>query len=254
MEPTSATPIRISVVIPAYNEVGYLPRLLDTIDAARDRYEGGKETVEVIVADNASTDRTAQIAGECGCRVVRVEKRAIGAVRNGGAAVARGDILAFVDADFRIHPETFNAIDGAVATGKVAVGATGMVYERMSLGLWLSWALSIVASRLTATDMGVIFCRREDFEAIGGYCEEKLYFEDIQFLTDLKRLGRPEGRKLVRCTTAKAICSMRKWDERGDWDLIKGILKHAYYFALPARARRARMEKFAKEYWYDDPR
>ncbi len=254
MELASTTPIRISVVIPAYNEADYLPRLLDTIDAARDRYEGGKETVEVIVADNVSTDATAQVAGDRGCRVVRVEKRVIGAVRNGGAAVARGDIFAFVDADYQIHLETFNAIDAALATGRLAVGATGMVYERMSLGLWFSWGLFIVASRLTATDMGLTFCRREDFEAIGGYCEKKLYFEDVQFLTDLKKLGRPEGRKLVRCTAAKAIFSMRKWDERGDWDLMKNILCHAYYFVLPPRVRRARMEKFAKEYWYDDPR
>ncbi len=52
-------PIRISLVIPAWNEERYLPRLLDSVDAARARYRGGADRIEVIVADNASTDRTA---------------------------------------------------------------------------------------------------------------------------------------------------------------------------------------------------
>ncbi len=99
---------RFSLVIPAYNEEQYLPRLLDSIDIARDRYRQGRDAIEVIVANNASTDRTAEIATARGCSVVFVEKRAIAAARNGGARFARGEILAFIDADSAIHPETFN--------------------------------------------------------------------------------------------------------------------------------------------------
>jgi glycosyltransferase involved in cell wall biosynthesis len=68
-------------VIPAYNEEAYLPRLLDTIDEARLRSGGVSESIELIVADNRSTDATAQIAADRGCIVVTVERRAIGAVR-----------------------------------------------------------------------------------------------------------------------------------------------------------------------------
>ena len=50
---------RISLVIPAYNEERLLPRLLDTVDAARRRFAGA---VEVIVADNMSSDGTASAA------------------------------------------------------------------------------------------------------------------------------------------------------------------------------------------------
>jgi len=49
------SPPRISLVIPAYNEEKYLPRLLDSVDAARARF-AGRGDVEVIVADNVSTD------------------------------------------------------------------------------------------------------------------------------------------------------------------------------------------------------
>lgn len=81
---------RFSLVIPAFNEARYLPRLLDSVDQARHAYRGGPAEVEVIVADNMSTDDTAAIAAARGCKVTSVTKRVIGAVRNGGAAVATG--------------------------------------------------------------------------------------------------------------------------------------------------------------------
>jgi len=106
----------MSLVIPAHKEETYRPRLLDSVELARGRYRLGADAVGVIVADNASTDETADIARSWGCRVVYVKRRRIAAARNGGAAVARGDVLAFVDADSRIHPETFNALDDALGS------------------------------------------------------------------------------------------------------------------------------------------
>ena len=74
MQPLEVETPHISLIIPAYNEAELLPRLLDSVDTARAAYGG---TVEVIVADNASTDETAEIALQRGCRVARVEKRSI---------------------------------------------------------------------------------------------------------------------------------------------------------------------------------
>ena len=70
---------RFSLVVPAFNEANWLNGLLDTVDIARRQYRGGAYAIEVIVADNASTDATAAIAHERGCRVAHVEKRAIAA-------------------------------------------------------------------------------------------------------------------------------------------------------------------------------
>ena len=61
-----------------------------------------------------------------------VEKRVIGAVRNAGASEALGEVLVFVDADIRMHRETFNEMDRALATGRVVGGATGVRLERLS--------------------------------------------------------------------------------------------------------------------------
>ena len=60
---------RFSLITPAYNEEQLLGRLLDSVDAARANY-GSADAIEVIVADNVSTDRTAAIAVSRACRVI----------------------------------------------------------------------------------------------------------------------------------------------------------------------------------------
>ncbi len=247
-----ATP-RYSLIIPAYNEEAYLPRLLDTVDAARERYRGGAAAIEVIVADNASTDRTARIAQARGCRVTAVVKRAIAAARNGGARAAHGEILAFVDADAQIHPETFNEIDRVLAEGNVVGGTTGIRFERRSAGLACTYALLVILGiairgmrslRDLNVDTGVVFCRRRDFEEIGGYREERLWAEDVQLLLDLRKLGRKRGQRLMRGTRAKMIFSTRKFDAYGEW----------HYFTMPPRlvwSTLRRREELVRRYWYE---
>ncbi len=147
--------IRHSLVIPAYNEARLLPRLLDSVDVARSRYQ---KNLQVIVADNASTDATAAIAAARGCEVARVEKRRIAAARNGGARLARGESACFIDADSSIHPETFNAIDQALARPDVVGGATGVFPERWSVGIAFTWMVMLPVVFVTGMDTGAARC------------------------------------------------------------------------------------------------
>jgi glycosyltransferase involved in cell wall biosynthesis len=214
-------PPRFSVIVPAFNEERYLPRLLDSLDAARRAYRGGPGAVEVIVGDNASTDGTAALARARGCRVAPVPRRAIASARNGGAFVAAGTVLAFVDADtVRIHPRTFDAVDEALATGRYVGGATGVRPERWSSGIAATFALMVPLVWITGMDTGVVFCRREDFEAVGGYDERRYFAEDVAFLAALRDLGRSRGQRLVRLTEVKAVASTRKFDDHGDWHYL----------------------------------
>lgn len=169
----------ISLVIPAWNEAAYLPRLLDTVDEARHRYEGGADAVEVIVADNDSTDETSEIARARGCRVAHVAKRCIAAARNGGAALARGTLICFTDADSLIHPETFNYVTAVMRRGGFIGGGTGVEMERWSAGIAAAWCVIMLPLWSVGLDGGVWFCRRSDFERMGGFDERLLAAEDV---------------------------------------------------------------------------
>ena len=239
---------RFSLVIPAYNEANWLPALLDTVDAARAQYRGGADAIEVIVGNNASTDATAVIAEARGCRVTFVEKRMIAAARNGGAALARGEIICFIDADSRISVDTFNAIDDTLARGNVIVGATGVRPERWSLGIFVTWVIATPIVILMRMDAGVVFCRRADFEAVGGYDETLHYAEDLQLLIDLKRLGRSRGQYFSRPKGVYAITSSRKFDKHGDWHFLTMMPRVGFWMLFD----KSRGEKSTRAYWYED--
>jgi glycosyltransferase involved in cell wall biosynthesis len=238
----------ISIVVPAYNEAALLPRLLGTIDIARDRYHGGRDQIEVIVADNGSTDGTAAIARARGCVVAPVSKRLIAAARNGGAALATAPILCFVDADMQVHPDTFTAIARAMDNPRVVGGATGVKMERWSAGIAITFAAILPLVWLTNMDTGVVFMRRADFLETGGYPEGRHYAEDVAFLWKLIRLGRSRGQRLTRLRAFKSIASTRKFDKYGDWH---------YFWLMPAltlgtlRPRLSGSVR-ARDYWYND--
>jgi glycosyltransferase involved in cell wall biosynthesis len=246
----SSDRIRISLVIPAHNEERFLPRLLDSVDMARERWRHGPGGFEVIVADNVSTDHTAAVAGDRGCRVVRVEERRIASVRNGGAAIAEGEILCFVDADSEVHPDSFNAIEDSLATGGVVAGATGVRMERWSLGIAVTWAIFMPMVWLTRMDTGVVFCRKEDFVTIGGYDERRFFAEDVQLLWDLRRLGRKRKQRLTRLRTVKALGSTRKFDTHGDWHYLSDLFGLVPKMLFSPRAT----SDFANKYWYGEQR
>jgi glycosyltransferase involved in cell wall biosynthesis len=239
--------IRISLIIPAYNEEDYLPRLLRTVSEARKRYRYGPEAVEVIVVDNISSDETPHIANDFGASVVREERHIIAAVRNTGARAARGKFLAFVDADSRIHPQTFNIIDSRLSHKRVIAGTTGVQLERWSLGIFITYVIIVLMVWILRMDTGVVFCRRADFEAMGGYKEDKRVAEDVQFLFDLRRLGRERGQRLVRATEVKAIASTRKFDRHGEWYHLSLIWRFLYGVIT----RRDNLDEIADLYWYN---
>lgn len=180
--------VLLSLVIPAFNEAALLPRLLDSVEQARRRFREGAEAIEVIVADNASTDGTGKTAARRGCVVVKVEKRRIACARNGGASVAQGD-PGFCRRRFPDSSGNLNAIALAMARPDVIAGATGVRLERWSLGIALTYLAFIPGVVLTGMDTGVVFCRRKDFEEIGGYNENRSYGEDVTFLWTLKKEG-----------------------------------------------------------------
>lgn len=179
----------ISIVIPAYNEELLLA---DTIRALRDAAGGLREPVEIIVADDGSTDRTAEIGREHGARVVTVQVRHIAAARNAGARAAAGDLLVFVDADTIVPREVLAAAVAAVREGNAIGGGAAAKFDSNDpawgppLLAFVSWLL-----RTCGWAAGCfIFARRDVFDRVGGFDERYFASEEIHLSGALKKHGR----------------------------------------------------------------
>ena len=182
-------PIELSVVLPARNEERVLATTLSSVHCAAD---AAGLPYEIIVVDDASDDRTAAIAKTAGAEVVLVELHNIGAVRNAGAKLAQGQVLVFLDADTQLPPETLQAALKAIEDGAVGGGA----WVRFDSGVtFLQRILAAVFSffwlRVCKWAAGCfIFCRKEAFDAVGGFDEQYLCAEERYLSAALKSQGR----------------------------------------------------------------
>ncbi|HEX4632337.1 MAG TPA: glycosyltransferase, partial [Gemmatimonadales bacterium] len=201
---------------------------------------------EIIVVDNASTDSTSDVARAHGARVVSEPRRVIAAVRNAGAVAATGDILVFVDADSVIHPETLARVAQALSSPKIVGGATGITMDRWSAGIALTYAVLETWCWVSGWDTGVLFCRHETFDTVGGFPEHLLFAEDLAFYSGLRRLGRARGQRFIRLGGVRTVTSTRKFDQFGDWGWPLANAKVLWYALLHSSRERAMVE----EHWY----
>jgi glycosyltransferase involved in cell wall biosynthesis len=178
----------ISFIIPAYNEEPLLGRTLRALDHATRALH---DQVEVIVVDDASTDRTAAIAHEHGARVVAVKCRQIAATRNAGAREATGEMLVFVDADTIVTEVTVRAAVAAMRGGAVGGGCAFRFDGRVPLYGRVLAAIAVPLYRTLRLASGcLLFCTREAFRAAGGFDETLFAAEEIAMSQGLRRQGR----------------------------------------------------------------
>ena len=179
----------LSFIVPAHDETARLPATLQALQAAAATV--GMGACELIVVDDASSDGTGAVAAASGARVLRVEHRHIAATRNAGAREAQGDTLVFVDADTQVDAALLRAALAALQAGAVGGGATvalrGPLAWHVRAGLALSNAL---LRRMGAAAGCFVFCRRDAFEAVGGFDERWFAGEDIALSRALATRGR----------------------------------------------------------------
>lgn len=178
----------ISFIVPAYNEENLIGRTLESLNRAAKEIG---DPYEIVVANDASTDRTAAIAESHGARVVSVNRRQIAATRNEGAREATGDQLIFVDADTVVSHEVvraaIDAMNKGAAGGGSAVGFDGQLprYAEMT------FPMLVRIFRAAGLACGCfIFCTRRAFDAVGGFDETLFASEEIAMSRALKRQGR----------------------------------------------------------------
>src|ERR1041384_4934890 len=109
--------MKISVIVPAFNEEKFIARSLRKIKSATGAFTQLGWDSEVIVCDNNSTDRTAEKARAAGATVIFEPVNQIARARNRGASVATGDWLVFIDADSFPSRELFEDLAAAIRSG-----------------------------------------------------------------------------------------------------------------------------------------
>jgi glycosyltransferase involved in cell wall biosynthesis len=120
----------LSIIIPAYNEENGIAKIIERVLAVRPAVaKAGVEGFELLIVDDGSRDRTAEIAGRyADVRVIRQPNKGYGGALKTGFREARGDLLAFLDADGTYPPESYPALCRAALEHK----ADMVVGSRMS--------------------------------------------------------------------------------------------------------------------------
>ncbi|MBA3896965.1 MAG: glycosyltransferase [Sphingomonadaceae bacterium] len=164
----------ISVVIPHYDDLSGLARCLDALEAQTI----GRSRFEILVGDNGSPcglDAVEAVTANRAC-VVEVRERGAGPARNGAAAVARGDILAFIDSDCIADSHWLEAGVAALAPRAFAGGqvivpveANAPLSGAEAYEVIFAFRMGDYIRRKGFTGTGNLFVRRADFGAVGPF-------------------------------------------------------------------------------------
>jgi glycosyltransferase involved in cell wall biosynthesis len=203
--------VRVSVIVPAFNEERGLEASLRSIRTAMAVFDTAGWQSELIVCDNNSTDRTAGIAKATGADVVFEPLNQISRARNTGAAQATGDWLVFVDADSQPSAELFADVARVIREGRAIAGGSTVRLDSQELAprLVVGW-WNMVSRTLKWAAGSFIFCEAAAFRELGGFNLDLYAAEDINFFRRLKRLARRARRKIVILTAHPLITSARK--------------------------------------------
>ncbi len=203
--------MKISVVVPAFNEEKLIARSLPAIQVATAAFSARRWESEVIVCDNNSTDRTAEIARAAGATVVFEPVNQISRARNRGASAAAGDWLIFVDADSFPSRELFTEVAGVIEQGNCVGGGAVVAMDPAhgwTAALARSWN---VLSRLKRWAAGsFVFCESTVFRQLGGFSQEWYAAEELEFSQRLNGFARSRGKKVVILSRHPLLTSARK--------------------------------------------
>lgn len=187
-------PLRVSLVIPAYNEESHIAACLDAVAVQTVR------PFEVIVVDNNSTDNTAAIVGSYDfVRVVRAEKQGVVFARDVGFDAARGEIIGRIDVDTLLPADWIATVQRLFAESSELDAVSGTVgyYDfpfkraanfcdvlaRSYLAHFLSNAVYLYGSNMAM--------RREAWEIVRAkVCHHAEWHEDIDLAAHLAQMDR----------------------------------------------------------------
>jgi glycosyltransferase involved in cell wall biosynthesis len=214
----------LSVIIPAFNEERFLPQTLGHLRQAIE-HAGfvPNQDVEILVVDNASTDRTAEVAVGFGAKVISVPEHNIGRVRNVGASAASGEILVFLDADTLVPEKLLSRIIEVMKEPACLGGAVDMDYQpaRFLIRLYLRmWRL--IGLTFGMAQGALQFCRRDTFVALKGYDESIYMGEDVDYFWRLSKFAKARGQHIQFIKDLQVVPSCRRFDQ---WSTMRILIQ-----------------------------
>jgi glycosyltransferase involved in cell wall biosynthesis len=232
----------VSIIIPAYNEEENIALCLGSIF----NMDYPDEMFEVIVVDNGSTDKTVEVAEKFKVTLIVDDAKNVSGLRNLGVQVAKGKILAFVDADCIVAREWLkNAEPYFDNTGISAWGAPPIPPENAT---WVQKAWFVVRKKEQAVqDVGWmesmnLLVRKKIFQDVGGFDESLITCEDVDLCYRLATKGRIVSDErlsvihLGEAATIKEFVKKESWRGTGNFAGIKNhglTWKEVPSFGLP---------------------
>jgi glycosyltransferase involved in cell wall biosynthesis len=221
--------LRISLIIPAFNEERLISSTLDEVRRSMEVFSERGWQTELIVCDNNSKDRTAELARAGGATVVFEEMNQIGRARNRGAAAASGDWLVFVDADSKPSRELFQDVAEQIAAGACLAGGCTIKLDGDSplanriTGIW-----NCLSRQFHWLAGSFIFCEAAAFRELGGFSNEFFAGEELDLSKRLKQLARQKKKKIVILHRHPLTTSARKVQlytlRQHFWFMVKALL------------------------------
>jgi hypothetical protein len=209
--------LRVSFVVPVLNDATGLDRCLASIQ----RNDYPRELVELIVADNGSTDESIAVARRHGALVLDLSGVSVADMRNHAARVAAGDVIAFVDSDHELSGDWLRVTTAWFRDP--SVGGVGAPYSIRPTATWVERMGNGIREHRTSpgdTDWlptGNLLVRKAAFDRCGGFDNTLVTCEDVDFCRRLKRSG-------FRLVNDPEAWTIHYGDPRTLHDLFKGEL------------------------------
>lgn len=194
--------MKLSFVIPAYNEEAYISHCLESIFKET---KGKNYDFEVIVVDNASKDNTSKIASSFkGVKVIKEPKKGLVAARQKGYLASKGDLIANIDADTKLTKGWIDTLIKEFKNPKL-VGLSGpFIYHdiprryKILVRIFYCYAFSLylvnryIFNRASMLQGGNFVIRRTALEKIGGFDDKhfSFYGEDADVARRLHSAGK----------------------------------------------------------------
>lgn len=224
--------MKLSVIIPAYNEEKYIGACLQSlIDKA------GPDIYEIIVVDNASTDRTSEVAKQFkGVRVVKEKRKGLTRARQAGLLAARGDLVAYIDADTQVKDAWLHRVKREFEKNPrlVCLSAPYSLYDVSKwkrVLIWSYWNFLAYPTYMLLMKYMVLganfVAKRSVLMKIGGFdATIQFYGEDTDIARRLHKVGKV---KFLRKSLVNS--SARRIEAEG---MLKLGLKYGFNFVWEA--------------------